>query len=73
MHALSFIGILKTLVINFNQIFGCHAVSIRAYESKKIEILNAKGVDYKCILWSISREEAVNKLNNSVLDDKGDF
>ena len=45
-----FIGILKALVINFNQIFGCHAVSIRAYESKKIEILNAKGVDYKCIL-----------------------
>ena len=50
---------------------GCHAVSMMAYALKKIAILNAKGVDYKCILWSISRHEAVNRLNDSVLEDKG--
>ena len=50
---------------------GCHTVSMMAYELKNIAILNAKGVDYRCILWGISRDEAVNKLNNSVLEDKG--
>ena len=24
-----------------------------------------------CILWSISRDDAVNRLNNSALEDKG--
>ena len=33
-------------------------------------ILNVKGVDYRCILWGITRNEAVNILNNSVLEDK---
>ena len=42
-----------------------------AYELKNIAILNAKGVDYRCILWNISKNDAVNKLNNSVLEDKG--
>ena len=49
----------------------CHAVSMMAYELKSIAILNAKGVDYRCILWSISRNEAVNRLNNSAFEDKG--
>ena len=50
---------------------GCRAVSMMAYELKKIAILNAKGVVYRCILWGISRDEAVNRLNNSALEDKG--
>ena len=29
---------------------GCHAASLMAYELKNIIILNAKGVDYRCIL-----------------------
>ena len=41
-----------------------------AYELKNIARLNAKGVDYRYILWSIIRDEAVNRLNNSVLEDK---
>ena len=40
-----------------------------AYELKNIAILNVKGVDFRCILWGISRDEAVNRLNNSVLKD----
>ena len=30
-----------------------------------------KGVGFRCILWDISRDEAVKRLNNSVLEDKG--
>ena len=41
-----------------------------AYELKNIAILNVKGVDFKCILWGIGRDEAVNRLNNSVLEEK---
>ena len=39
----------------------CHDVLMTACE------LNVKGVDFRCI----SRDEAINRLNNSVLDDKG--
>ena len=49
---------------------GCHAVSLMASELKNIAMLNIKVIDYRCILWSISRDEAVNRLNNSVLEDK---
>ena len=41
-----------------------------AYELKNIAIINVKGVDFRCILWGISKNEAVNRLNNSVLEDK---
>ena len=49
---------------------GCHIVSTMAYDLKNIAILSAKGVDYRYILWNISRDEAVNGLHNSVLEDK---
>ena len=48
----------------------CHDVLMTANELKNIAILNVKGVDFRCILWGISRDEAVNRLN-SVLEDKG--
>ena len=47
----------------------CHDVLITAYELKNIAILNA-GFNFRCILWGISRDEAVNRLNNPVLEDK---
>ena len=37
---------------------------------KNIAIFNVKGVDFKCILWGISRDEPVNSLNNSILEEK---
>ena len=46
-------------------------VLMTAYEYKNIAILNVKGVDYRCILWGICKNEAANILNNSVLEDKG--
>ena len=42
-----------------------------AYELKIIAILNVKRVDVRCILWGISKDEAVNRLNKSVLKNKG--
>ena len=42
-----------------------------AYELKNIAILNVKDVDFRCILQSISKNETINRLNNSVLEDKG--
>ena len=50
---------------------GCHAVSMVAYELKSTAILNAKDVDYRCILCGISKNDAIDWLNNSVLKDKG--
>ena len=41
-----------------------------AYELKNIAILNVKGVDFRCVLWEISRYEAVHRLINSVLEDE---
>ena len=35
-----------------------------AYELKNIAILNAKGVDYRSILWGISKGETVNRLTD---------
>ena len=50
----------------------CHDISMMAYELKKdIVILNVKGVDYKCILKNMTKNDATNRLNNSKLDDKG--
>ena len=49
----------------------CHDILMTAYELKNIAILNVKGVDFSYVLWGISRDEAVNRLNNSVLEDKG--
>ena len=48
----------------------CHDVLMTAYESKNIAILNVKGVHVRCISRGFSEDEAVNRLNNSVLDDK---
>ena len=48
-----------------------HNVLMTAYELKNIAILNIKVVDFRCILWGISRNKAVNRLNKSVLEDKG--
>ena len=48
----------------------CHDILMTAYKLKNIAILNVKGVDFRCILSGISEDESVNRLNNSVLEDK---
>ena len=41
------------------------------YELKNIAILNVIGIDYRCVLQNMSKNDAINRLNNSKLDDKG--
>ena len=48
----------------------CYDISMRAYELEKIAILNVKGVDYGSVIWNMTRNGAINRLNNSKLDDK---
>ena len=38
---------------------------------KSIAILSVGGVDFRCLLWGIRRDEAINRLKSSVLQDKG--
>ena len=52
---------------------GCHDLLTKAYSLKNIAILSAKGTTFRCILWSISKNEALKKLNNSVTYDKEVF
>ena len=49
----------------------CQDVLMTVYELKNIAILNVKGVDFRCILWVISRDKAVDSLNDYVLEDRG--
>ena len=49
----------------------CHDVLMTAYELRNIGILNIKGLDFRCIFWGNSRDEAVNRLNSFVLEHKG--
>ena len=49
----------------------CHDILMTAYELKNIAILNIKGCNFRCILKDSSRDESVNRLNNSVLEDEG--
>ena len=41
-----------------------------AYELKNSAKLNVKGVNFRCILWAICRDEPFNRLNK-VLEDRG--
>ena len=49
----------------------CHDLLTMAYGLENISILSAKGADFRCILWGISRNEGLRRLSNSVLEDKG--
>ena len=49
----------------------CHGLLMVVYDLKDFMILNIKGVDYRCYIFNMSKNDAVNLLNNSVLDNKG--
>ena len=48
----------------------CRDVLMSAYELKNIVTLTGKGADGRFISWGISKNEAVNISNNSLLEDK---
>ena len=50
---------------------GCHDILMMACELKTTSIVNVKGVDYRCVLWGVTRNDAINMLGHSKLDDEG--
>ena len=49
----------------------CHHILMMAYELENNAILNAKSVDCRCVIWNMTRNGIINRLDNSKLDDKG--
>ena len=49
----------------------CHHLLKMAFSLENIAILSAKGATSRCLLTGISKNEALKRLNNSVLQDKG--
>ena len=42
-----------------------------ANELEKIAILNINSVNRRCVLWNMTKNDAINRLNSSKLDNKG--
>ena len=42
-----------------------------AYELENNLIPNIKDIDYRCVIWNITRNNVINRSNNSELDDQG--
>ena len=49
----------------------CHDLLMVVYNLKNFMILNIKGVDYRCYIFNMSKNDAATLLKNSVLDNKG--
>ena len=49
----------------------CHDFSMVVYDLKDFMILNIRGVDYRCYIFNMNKNDAINLLNNSLLDNKG--
>ena len=50
---------------------GCHDFSMIVLNLDDFVILRVKGVDYRCCVVNMGKNDAVSSLNNSVLDNKG--
>ena len=50
---------------------GCHGLSMLCLNTSNIAIITFKNVGYRCIIYSIQISEAINFLENSVLEDRG--
>ena len=50
---------------------GCHDLSMVVYDLNDFMILKIKGVDYICYVFNMSKNDAINLLNNSMLYNKG--
>ena len=41
------------------------------YDLNEFVILKIKSIDYRCYIFKMSKNDAINLLNSSVLDNKG--
>ena len=53
----------NNFTIELNVCDNCHDVLMTAYELEDIEVLNEESLDYKCILWGITKYKAVTRSN----------
>ena len=49
----------------------CHDLLMVVYDLNDFMILNVKGIDYRCYVLNMSKNDATKLLNSSVLDNKG--
>ena len=49
---------------------GCHDLMQKAINFNDVSIVSIKGSDYRIHFWYMSKSDAINLLNNSVLDNK---
>ena len=50
---------------------GCHDLSMVVYDLNDFMILKIRGVDYRWYVFNICKNDAINLVNNSMLDNKG--
>ena len=50
---------------------GCHDLLMMVYDLDDFMILNIKGVDYRCFVFNMSKNDAITLLNNPALGNKG--
>ena len=49
---------------------GCQDLSIMVYDLNDLMILNIKGIDYRCYMFNMSKNDAIIMQNSSMLDNK---
>ena len=49
----------------------CRDLSLMVYDLDDFLILNTKCVDYRCLVFNMSKGDGIKLLNNSALDNKG--
>ena len=49
---------------------GCHDLMQKAINFNDVAIVSIKGRDYRIHFWYISKSDAINLVNNSILDNK---
>ena len=50
---------------------GCHDLTMLSVNISDIAIIIIKNVDYRCMIYNISKSEAINLLESWVLEDRG--
>ena len=50
---------------------GCHDLTMFNVNRSDIAIITVRNVGYRCIFHNISKSEAINLLENSLLEDRG--
>ena len=50
---------------------GCHDLSMVVHNLNDFMVLNIKDIDYRCYVFNMIKNHAINLLNSSMLDNKG--